>query len=161
MGAEQGYGEAQACLGRVYEYGIGVPKDYAQAFGWYMAAARQGVGNAENGLGAMFANGEGVVQDKATAERLFRAAAAHGEHGGLLNIAEMYFDGVNHPSDMAAGYALAYVVSDMRDAPPDATSVRDSMGKRLDPTQLARSKRLIEKMRRQDPLAVLDAATGK
>lgn len=157
MGAEQGYGEAQACLGRVYEYGIGVPRDYAQAFGWYTAAARQGVGNAENGLGAMFANGEGVVKDKATAERLFRAAAAHGEPGGLLNIAEMYFDGVNHPSDMAAGYALVYVVSDMKGAPSDAASVRDSMRKRLSPDQLARAKGLIGRMRQQDPLAVFDS----
>jgi TPR repeat protein len=138
-----------------------VPKDYAQAFGWYAAATRQGVGSAENGLGTMFAHGEGVVKDEVTAERLFRAAVAHGEHGGLLNIAEMYFAGVNHPSDMAAGYALAYAVADMEQAPPEAASVRDIMRIRLNPVQLARSKGLIEKMRQQDPLAVLDAAASK
>ncbi len=157
LAAAQGYGEAQACLGKVYEYGIGVPRLCSKPSSLYSAAARQGVGSAENGLGAMFAHGEGVVKDEVAAERLFRSAAAHGEHGGLLNIAEMYFDGINHPSDVAAGYALAYVVANMEQAPPEAATVRDIMRIRLNPVQLAKAKGLIGKMRQHDPLIVFDS----
>lgn len=39
--AESGYAKAQYRLGRLYEYGQGVPQDYDLAFYWYSRAAAQ------------------------------------------------------------------------------------------------------------------------
>jgi TPR repeat protein len=60
---DQGYAQAQAALGAMYQRGDGVPKNGAVAAGWYRKAAEQGVAEAQWLLGQMYADGEGVPQD--------------------------------------------------------------------------------------------------
>jgi TPR repeat protein len=48
--ADQGNSQAQVNLGRLYERGMGVAKDNAQAIRWYGLAAGQGNTDAENNL---------------------------------------------------------------------------------------------------------------
>ncbi len=43
--AEQGHAEAQLYLGIMYSQGLGVPKDFVQAYRWYTLAADQGNGS--------------------------------------------------------------------------------------------------------------------
>jgi TPR repeat protein len=40
--ADQGYADAQLEMGRLYQYGLGVNPDPAQAKDWYQRAAQQG-----------------------------------------------------------------------------------------------------------------------
>jgi hypothetical protein len=40
--AEQGDGRAQLYLGTMFDIGLGVPQDYAEAVKWYRLAAEQG-----------------------------------------------------------------------------------------------------------------------
>ena len=61
--AEQGDAAAQSCLGRCYQEGIGVPKDYSEAARWYRKAAEQGDDHAQSCLGLFYATGEGVPRD--------------------------------------------------------------------------------------------------
>ena len=51
--ANDGHVEAQFNLGTIYEAGFGVPKDAAEAAGWYAMAAGQGHARAQYNLGVM------------------------------------------------------------------------------------------------------------
>jgi hypothetical protein len=51
--AEQGNAAAQKGLGALYEFGLGVPKDEAEAAVWYGKAAEQGYADGEFWLGLL------------------------------------------------------------------------------------------------------------
>jgi TPR repeat protein len=76
--AEQGNAEEQASLGVMYEFGIGVIQDYAEAVRWYHLAAEQGLAFAQGNLGIMYYNGKGVPQDYVMAHMWANLAAAQG-----------------------------------------------------------------------------------
>ena len=61
--ANAGDADAQLLLGFIYQYGRGVPQDYAQAVAWYRKAADQGFADAQYNLGLMYGNGQGVPED--------------------------------------------------------------------------------------------------
>jgi hypothetical protein len=97
--AAQGNAAAQAKLGLLYDTGLGVPKDYAQAAKWYEDAAVQGNVNAQFLLGALYAHGEGVPQDYAKARRWYEKAAAQGDAQAQQNLGALYFNGHGVPQD--------------------------------------------------------------
>ncbi len=70
--AEQGEAFAQYNLGVMYENGVGVPENDADAVKWYRLAAEQGRARAQNNLGVMYENGEGVSENNAEAIKWFR-----------------------------------------------------------------------------------------
>ncbi len=61
--ADQGHSWAQYNLGRMYDEGKSVARDYAEALVWYRKAADQGDAYAQCSLGDMYANGRGIAQD--------------------------------------------------------------------------------------------------
>jgi TPR repeat protein len=65
--AEQGDARGQSNLGFMYEFGLGVPQDYAEAVTWYRLAAEQGHATGQTSLGFMYYFGQGVPQDYAEA----------------------------------------------------------------------------------------------
>ncbi|WP_291522093.1 tetratricopeptide repeat protein [Acidithiobacillus sp.] len=73
--AQSGDANAQDWLGVMYQYGQGVPQDYAQALAWYRKAADQGYAAAQNNLGFMYDNGQGVPQDYVIAYALYNLSA--------------------------------------------------------------------------------------
>ena len=106
--AEQGYAAAQNNLGVAYEYGWGVPKNYAEAVKWYRKAAEQGYAYAQYNLGLMYDNGRGVPQDYAAAvkwyrkaAKWYRKAAEQGDAVAQYNLGVMYRDGRGVPQDYA------------------------------------------------------------
>jgi TPR repeat protein len=58
--AEQGDADAQYNLGIMYDTGLGVPENDAEAVKWFRKAAEQGYAYAQFKLGNMYVNGEGV-----------------------------------------------------------------------------------------------------
>ena len=52
--AQSGDANAQLWLGVMYNFGQGVPQDYAQALSWYRKAAEQGYADAQYNLGVMY-----------------------------------------------------------------------------------------------------------
>jgi hypothetical protein len=62
--AEQGNAEAQYNLAMLYDRGLGVERDDAEALKWYRKAAEQGYAKAQYNLGMMYYFGKGVPQDK-------------------------------------------------------------------------------------------------
>jgi TPR repeat protein len=61
--AEHGSAQAQYEVGRIYEGGRGVAKDYLKAANWYRRSALAGDHRAQLLLALMYARGQGVPQD--------------------------------------------------------------------------------------------------
>ncbi len=74
--AKAGDASAQWTVGGMYEYGIGVPQDYALAAQWFRKAAEQGDAEAQFNLGLVYSRGSGVPQDYAEAYFWLDLAAA-------------------------------------------------------------------------------------
>ncbi|MEO5811075.1 MAG: hypothetical protein ABIU96_14260 [Rhodanobacter sp.] len=105
----------------------------------------------------MYYTGDCVPKDTMDAEKQFRMAIAKGDSDALLNLAAVYFNGDNRPSDPVGAYALADAAARAQYPLPNAASTRDRMRKTLDPSQLKAAQALIDAMVHQPPLAVLDA----
>ncbi len=63
----------------MYDKGLGVPQDYAEAMKWWRKAAEQGDASAQYNLGALYANGQDVPQDYVLAHMWISLAAAQGD----------------------------------------------------------------------------------
>jgi TPR repeat protein len=75
--AEQGSPVAQTYLGYLYQYGLGVPRNYVVAASWLHQAAEQGEPTGQFLLGLLFDKGYGVPLDWVEAEIWLNLAAAH------------------------------------------------------------------------------------
>ena len=83
--AESGDAEAQNNLGVMYNKGLGVSEDYAEAVKWYRLAADRGYADAQGNLGVMYHDGRGVPQDCGEAYAWFSVAAAFGDANAANN----------------------------------------------------------------------------
>ena len=97
--AERGYRPAQNNLGAMYQSGLGVAKDDAQAVAWFREAAEQGYAPAQTSLGAMYRDGRGVTQDDSQAVSWYRKAAERGYAPAQNNLGVMYQSGLGVAND--------------------------------------------------------------
>jgi serine/threonine protein kinase len=100
--AERGNADAQNELGHLYQFGLGVEKDNAQAFLWFRKAADQGNPGGQANLGWMYQYGLGVNQDNAQAFQLYQKSALSG--GGSpaeTRLGFMYENGLGVKQDYA------------------------------------------------------------
>ena len=74
--AEAGDAEAQNLLGIMYDYGLSVPQDDAEAARWFRLAADQGHAESQYELGGRYWTGEGVPQDYVQAHTWYNLAAS-------------------------------------------------------------------------------------
>jgi len=82
ISAQQGYAPAQVMMGYVYETGIAVEKDPAQAMDWYRKSAEQDDQLGEWILGRFYYTGTGTTRDLNQAGNWFQKSAAHGDPFG-------------------------------------------------------------------------------
>ena len=78
-----------ASFANAYAYGVGVPRDYAEAARWLQIAAERGEASAQYHLALMYDDGQGVREDNAEPVRLYRLAAEQGL-AGWNNLGVMY-----------------------------------------------------------------------
>lgn len=90
--AEEGRAWAQSDLGSLYEDGLVLPRDYAEAVYWYRSAAEQGYPGAQTNLGIMYARGRGVNSSRRTAIQWFQRAAKQGDISAIRNLESMGVD---------------------------------------------------------------------
>ena len=102
---EAGDAEAQFTLGFIYDFGVGVQEDDAEAVAWYRKAATQGHATAQNNLGRMHADGEGVPQNDIEAVDWYRKAAMQGDATAQKNLGVMYDQGRGVQEDDAEAVA--------------------------------------------------------
>ena len=143
--ATQGDARAQFGLGGLYDFGRGVPQDYAQAAYWWRLAAKQGFAWAQTTLGGLYVQGQGVPTDYTRAAYLLRLAAKQGYATAQFGLGGLYDFGLGVPKD----YAKAYVWFDLAAAGgnPLATKERDLMAAHLTRAELAEAQQAAEQFR--------------
>lgn len=97
--AEQGNGEAESLLGRMYSAGEGVRPDMNQAVKWFQAAAEQGNPQAQCQLGTIYLTGGAVPKDTAQGLKLLKLSAEQGYADAYLTLGLAYMNLKDIPHD--------------------------------------------------------------
>ena len=92
--AEKGETCAQRGMGKLYEKGRGVERDFATAIKWYRPAAEKGDAESQYRLSVGYGYGLGVPQDEAKAMEWLRKAAENGQKRAQRSLAKGYEDGM-------------------------------------------------------------------
>jgi TPR repeat protein len=94
--AEKGDVRAQRGMGKLYEKGRGVERDFAMAFKWYRPAAEKGDAESQYRLSVGYGYGlGGIKKDEAKAMEWLRKAAENGQKRAQRSLAKGYEDGLN------------------------------------------------------------------
>ncbi len=93
--AEKGDVRAQRGMGKMYEKGRGVDRDFAAALKWYRPAAEQGDAESQYRLSVGYGYGLGIKKDEAKAMEWLRKAAENGQKRAQKSLARAYEDGLN------------------------------------------------------------------
>lgn len=104
--AENGHAPSQWHLGRLYEYGEGVDKDFARSLNWKERAADQGYLNAELDMAEAYMFGEGVGKNLKKAVALLKSAAEKKHPKALYLLSVFYKIGIEVEKD--EGKSKAY-----------------------------------------------------
>ena len=136
--ARGGLAPAQFRLGSMYEKGLGVKKDVAEARRLYVAAADKGHAKAMHNLAVLYAAGLDGKPDYAVASQWFRRAASHGIVDSQYNLAILYARGIGIERNLAESYKWFALAAKGGDH--DAARKRDEVAMRLDPKQLEGAK---------------------
>ena len=91
LAADQGDATAQYLLGGMYEFGRGVPQNYAEARKWLRLAADQGHASAQYSVGHMYYFGKGVPQDYGEALKWLRLAASQSDADAQGLLGHMHY----------------------------------------------------------------------
>lgn len=91
--ADDGDVRAQYALGRLYEKGKGVGRDFAQAFSWYRKAAEKGHPDSQYRLAVGYVYGLGTKKDEAEALSWLRKAANNDQKRAQKVLAQAYEEG--------------------------------------------------------------------
>jgi len=92
--AEKGDVRAQRGMGKMYEKGRGVERDFATALKWYRPAAEKGDAESQYRLSVGYGYGLGVKKDEAKAIEWLRKAAENGQKRAQRSLAKGYEDGL-------------------------------------------------------------------
>jgi len=141
---------AQFYLGVMYDYGEGVPQNYAGAVYWYRRAGDQGHAKAQFNLGVLYHFRMGVPQNHAEAVRWYRLAAEQGLAQAQAFLGAMYADGEGVPQHDVQAYmwlnlaAAGETDGELRDKLAEA---RDRVAARLSPAQRAQAQKMARNWR--------------
>ncbi len=102
--ANQGDAQAEYDLGRMYYWGRGVPRDYAQANYWHQKAAAQGLAKAECAIGGLYYYGRGLDQSYADALVWYRKAADQGDAEAQDALGSMSYYGRGMPQNYSEAF---------------------------------------------------------
>jgi len=115
--AEQGNAKAEERMGRLYERGVGVKRDYPTAEQWYRKSAEQGDAEAQARLAFLYRIGMGdVKRDLTEAAKWFRASAAQGNKLAQVGLGYMALEGIGAPLDPAVAASWFTKAAEQGDA---------------------------------------------
>lgn len=132
-------------LGRMNEYGVGVPKNLSEAVRWYRRAAAKGSAQAANSLGAIFEKGEGVRAAMREAFHWYSLAAQRGVVESQRRLGRFYVSGGPVEKNIAEAYYW-FAVAGHRGDEPSAREAAHLAGS-LDPSELKKIDKRVESYR--------------
>jgi TPR repeat protein len=136
--------DAQSDLGVMYQRGLDVPQDYAQAASWLRNAAEQGDPKAQRRLGSMYRDGKGVPQDYAQAVAWFHKAADQGLAGAQYSLGYAYEAGQGVPQDYVEAHKWRNLAASRASVANQKQYVktRNALAKKMPPAQIADAQQL-------------------
>ena len=140
--AEAGDPSAQAQFGLRCYWGVGVPRDWAEARVWLHRASAQGRADAQYILGVMYFLGEGGPGSLAESLKWFRCAAEQGEANAQTCMGIRYCSGRGVPKDLRQGEAGGN---------PDAARLGRQLRIWFSPAQIAKADRLAAEALKRRP----------
>ncbi len=129
--SDQGYADAQDELGGMYEFGLGVPKDYAEAEKWFAKA------DDYLAIAKMY---DDVARNRPLAAKWYRKLADQGDKYAMYRLGEMYRDGDGVPRDYASAHMWFNLAA--QSGYRYASTARDELARKMTPDQIARTQRL-------------------
>ncbi len=141
--AQSGDRRAQHDLGLMYDKGMGVAQDNAQAVKWYALAAQQGDAASQTALGFKYYKGQGVSQDYKEAARWYRMAAGQGDAAAQYDLGLMYKQGLGVPQDYVRAY-LWFRLASGSSRPAVAPNLA-FVAQKLSPAQTAQAETFVSK----------------
>jgi len=140
-------------LGIHYAYGLGVPKDAAEANRWFRLAASAGDALAQTQLGFQYLLGEGAPQDDDEAATWIRRAAENGYPDAQLQLGRMYRLGLGMPVDLVQAYLWSDLAEDSfpvsnLDGRGNARAQRSFVRDQMTRAQFDEAQRLVRERRR-------------
>ncbi|MFA5687735.1 MAG: tetratricopeptide repeat protein [Kiritimatiellales bacterium] len=128
--AKKGNSYSQWWTGYAYENGLGVEKNYKEAFLWYRQAAESGKNHPAvrmfyDRLGVCYEEGIGVPQSLKEAAKWYTLSAEKGSTAAQLKLSSMYFQGAGVPKDNEKGqkYLWMAAAGQHPNSDPRATAV--------------------------------------
>lgn len=91
--AEASFAPAQNNLAAMYEEGLGVATDLAEAVHWYRLAAEQDEPHAQHSLGMMLIEGRGITADREAGRVWVERAAQQGHASACAELGKLYTTG--------------------------------------------------------------------
>lgn len=160
--AEKGHMESQFNLAVMFEQGIGVGKDEAQALEWYSKSAAQGNAGAQFNLGVLYENGRGTAVDFAKANAWYRKASLQGDAMAIGNLGMLYIRGDGVKENKVAGVALLLVSATLDNSPENFARRNLSATRGLTPDIVTAAQALSDEMTNgKNLLFPLDAYLAK
>jgi TPR repeat protein len=96
-------------LGTMYLYGVGMPRDNANAFRWFQRSAEHGNVHAMYSAAVMAETGLGTARDRALARAMYRRAAESGFTPAMVKVSDDYAQGSPAGADPIEAYAWLQV----------------------------------------------------
>lgn len=115
LAANQGQPYSQYLLGRAYETGKGVDKNYSEAVKWYALSANQGFAAAQYNLGMLYQLGFGVDKDISKAIELLEKAAAQDDLFAIRELSFIYYTGDQVEQDFTKAFQYDLAAADQGD----------------------------------------------
>jgi uncharacterized protein len=134
MHADRGDDWSQWKLGRCYENGDAVSRDYEEAVKWYRKAAEQGNSYAQLDLGRCYAEGKGVTKDESEAVKWYKKSADQGDKVGQYFLGMSYAFGLGVPENLVEGYAFWNLPGVIKK--DDSFKGLDNLEKQMTPAQI-------------------------
>lgn len=139
--ADLGSALGECALGVIYDLGMGVPVNEAEAKAWYLKAARQGDARAQFNLGNMIREGRGGASNPTVAAKWFTAAANQGDAAAYFALGTLYETGSGVEKDQAQAIEHYRDAAEKGDADAQfnlANMLRQGIGVEADPAEAAR-----------------------
>lgn len=137
--AEKGHADSQYKLGIAYDEGLGISKDYTEAFKWFRLAAEQGHAHSQFRVGDMYMSGNGIAKNDAEGVKWFRKAAEQGLPNAQGMLGMVYAKGQGVPQNYVLAYMWLHLATEGRQG---AAKFRDAVGERMTVAQIAEAQKL-------------------
>jgi len=139
--ANKGHAVAQFNLGVMYQLGLGVGQDNAEAVNWYRMAAEQGNAKAQQNIGYMYMKGLGLAQSSTQALKWYREAANQGNAATQYLLGSLYAGDPDGQQD----YVLAYMWLNLasRQGYEGAADARTAVASNMTDEQLSEARKLV------------------